>query len=66
MGEDLDELRRRMLDRRQQHCIRNRLVNSLALAVTAVSVGFVSVLLWYQMSPPKFKADDAATYVSMD
>ena len=66
MGEDLDDLRWRMMDRRRQYRARNRLANSLALAVTTVGASFVSVLLWQQMSPPDFRADHPATYVSMD
>ena len=66
MGEDLDDLRRRMMGRRQQHHARTRLANSLALAVTTVGAGFVSVLLWQQMSPPDLRTDHAAAYVSMD
>ena len=66
MGEDLDDLRRRMMGRRQRYRARNRLANSLALAVTTVGAGFVSVLLWQQMSPPDFRADHPAAYVSVD
>ena len=64
--EDLDELRGRMLARRQQHDSQDATVNTLALVVTILSVGFISVLLWQQMSPPSFRADYAASYPRTD
>lgn len=62
MGENLDDLRRRMLDRQRQHCIRSRIVNSLILTITTFSAGIVSILLWRQMSPPEFRQDHTAAF----
>ena len=66
MGESLDDLRRRMMGRRQQHCARTKLANSVALAVTTIGIGFVSVLLWQQLSPPDIRTDRAAFHTVMD
>ena len=66
MRGDLDELRGRMLARRQQHDDQGVVVNTLAFVVTVLSVGFISVLLWQQMSPPGFRADYAASYPRTD
>ena len=63
---ELDELRGRMLARRQQHDGQGVVVNTLALVVTVLSVGFVSVLLWQQMSPPGFRVDYTASYPRAD
>ena len=38
MGEDLDDLRRRMLDRRRRH-LRDRKAGNLALVATALGAG---------------------------
>lgn len=65
MGEDLDDLRRRMLDRRRQH-LRDRKAGSLALVATALGASFVSVFLWQEMSPPELGKDHAAFHASMD
>ena len=63
---DLDELRGRMLVRRQQHDSQEATVNTLVLVVTVLSVGFISVLFWQQMSPPGFRVDYAASYPRAD
>ena len=65
MGEDLDDLRRRMLDRRRQH-LRDRKASSLALVATAPGAGFVSVFLWQEMNPPELGKGEAAFHASMD
>ena len=65
MGNDLDDLRRRMLDRRRRH-LRDRKASSFALVAAALGAGFVSVLVWQEMSPPEFGKDYAAFHASMD
>ena len=66
MRGDLDELRGRMLARRQQHDSQHAAVNALTIVVTVLSVGFISILLWQQMSPSGFRADYAASYPRTD
>ena len=63
---DLDELRGRMLARRQQHDSQDATFTTVALLVTVLSVGFISILFWQQMSSPGFRADYAASYPQTD
>ncbi len=68
MSGGLDELQRRMLSRRRQHHLQRATFNGLALVATALAMGFASVLLWQQMSPPDLGAgaDRAASYIGTD
>ena len=68
MSGDLGELQRRLLSRRRQHHLQCAKFNGLALVAAALATGFVSVLLWQQMSPPDLGAgaDHAASFIGTD
>ncbi len=68
MIEDLNELQRRMLSRQQQHYSQCAVLNGISLVVIVLVVGFVSVFVWKETSPPEFRTDAeyAASYIGSD
>ena len=68
MGEELNELQRKMLSRRQQHYTQCATFNGLTLVAATIVVGFVFAFLWEQTSPPEFGtgAEYATSYIRSD
>ena len=68
MNEELNDLQRKTLSRRQQHYAQCATVNSLTLVVVAIVIGFVSAFLWDQTIPSEFGVDAeyAASFLQAD
>ena len=62
MDEDLNELQRRMLSRRQQHHAQCAIFNGLALVAATILMGFILVYVREQPSPLELGID--ANYLS--